>query len=112
MTEYLNYLYSYNFLTIVLIVFFITIVIAPFYKRYCYCIFLIEQYLTFLYENMGECEFFGEAVDNIVSPWKIAFRYNYDEITLAHCVYDQKFLENTVETAKRLQANKENKSES
>ncbi len=105
----LEYLQSYNFLIIILVSVFVITMVLPLFKRYWYAIFLIEQYLTALYDVIGECEFFGDAVDNIISPWKIALKYRYDDIHLGVCVFDSEFLNQSVSLIKK-KGDKENES--
>lgn len=97
----LEYIQSYYFLfNILSLVFFVTLFI-PIYKRYIYSVFLIEQYLTALHDQVGDCEFFEDALDNIQSPWKVALKYSYNDIHLGLCVIDGEFLNSSIDVIKR-----------
>lgn len=72
------------------------LIILPFHRRYCYVIFFLKQYLTILAECVGESDIFYDAAYNLRSPFKLAFKYKEDDITLEKCVYDVEFLQDTI----------------
>lgn len=89
-----------NFLTVEMLVvvlsfLFILMIVLPLHKRYLSAIFLLENYLNAVLDVVGETDVFYDAVMNTKSPMSVALKKGR-EISLADCVYDQEFLDETI----------------
>lgn len=82
-------------LVVSLVFTFTLMVILPLYKRYLRVIFLLENYLNAVLDVAGESEVFYDAALNTKSPMRVALTKG-NNISLADCMHDESFLDETI----------------
>lgn len=95
-----------------ILILFLFIVILPLHKRYIISKFIIENYLSTIYEITGENEIFYDICDNIKTPLTLAFNVKNEIESISDCVYDIECFNSTIEminsyTRMMLEANDE-----